>query len=210
MIRNVMSGILLTSMASMLGCASGIDGNRDTAAHGPGSATSGDYRSQVILGSDVEDLKVGPDLNTVKLYVPNDSGTGAMSAGVEKVKQRSMIPEHIHTRMEEIIYVVEGDGLAIVGGQKHKVSGGDMVRATPGTAHGFVNTGNTDLKLFVIYNKNDMMGFFRDYSFKDPEDVRKRFNQDFMKGLLTKYGDLFTVPRSVALPAVTKIDGMGK
>lgn len=198
--------LLALAVVPLCGCVT-VAGERGDSTTVTVDAKGNDYHAQVVLDTDLEGLKVGPDLNIVKLYVPNDSGKGAMSAGVEHLKQHSMIPEHIHKHMEELIYVIEGDGIAVVGGQKHKVAGGDLVLATPGTAHGFINTGNSDLKLFVVYNKNDMMGFFRDYSFENLEDVKKRFNQEFMSGLLRKYGEVFTVPRTVVPPTVTQSNG---
>lgn len=195
--------LLVLTVVPLYGCVSGAGGYGASAAV---NTRGDDYLARVVLETDLESLKVGPDLNIVKLYVPNDSGKGAMSASVEHLKKHSMVPEHIHKHMEELIYVVEGIGIAIVGGQKHKVTGGDLVLATPGTAHGFINTGNIDLKLFIVYNKNDMMGFFRDYSFENAKDAKKRFNQEFMNGLLRKYGEVFTVPRTIALPIVTQPD----
>lgn len=155
------------------------------------------YESRVLSEKDIEALKVGPDLNIVRLYVPNDSGEGKMSAGVENLKASSRIPQHIHKDMEEIIYIVSGSGKVVINDKETAIKAGDLVLATPGTAHGFLSTGDVDLKMFLVYSKNDMMDFFRDYSFKDKADVQKRLNRDFMVGLFKKHKDAFIVPKTV-------------
>lgn len=154
-------------------------------------------QSVIVKESDAERLLVGPDLNKVDIYIANDSGNGKMSAGLEYLKSNSRVPAHIHNYTEEIIYIVEGDGLALLNGKEQPVKGGDVILIAPGSAHGLTNIGNKELKFFVVYSDNGMMDFFRDYSFKDMNDVRERFSPEFMMNLFKKHGKAFSVPADV-------------
>jgi uncharacterized cupin superfamily protein len=155
-------------------------------------------KSRVIHPADTEKLKVGPDMNKVDLYVPNDNGKGVLAAGVEYLKVNSRVPAHIHKHTEELIYIIEGEGEAIVNDGTEKVKAGDLVHVIPGTAHGLTNTSkDTELKFFVVYSGNDMMKFFRDYAFVDLADMRERFNPKFMRNLMIKHNEAFAVPRNV-------------
>ena len=157
----------------------------------------GEYQSTVVKKEQSEKLLVGPDLNKVDIYIPNDHGKGEMSAGIEYLKVDSRVPAHIHTEMEEIIFIVKGEGLALVDGEETPVTAGDMILVTPSTAHGLTNTGETELEFFVVYSENDMMEFFRDYSFEDIYDVRERFSPQFMMELFRKHRKAFAVPDDV-------------
>jgi mannose-6-phosphate isomerase-like protein (cupin superfamily) len=46
---------------------------------------------------------------------------------------------------------VEGDGAAVLEGERSPVSAGHLVHVTAGTRHNFVNDGTADLKLYTVY-----------------------------------------------------------
>ena len=155
------------------------------------------YTSHVVKKEDADKIFVGPDLNKVDIYIPNDSGQGVMSAGIEYLNQKSRVPAHIHSKMEEIIFIVKGEGLALVDGKTQRVSPGDMLLITPNTGHGLTNVGEEELEFFVVYSDNDMVDFFRDYAFKDRKDVKERFSPDFMRNLFQKHHKSFAVTSDV-------------
>ena len=47
---------------------------------------------------------------------------------------------HIHPNAEEIMVITAGQGTAIIGGESHDVSPGDVVHVPPGVEHEFRNT----------------------------------------------------------------------
>ena len=65
---------------------------------------------------------------------------------------------------------------------------------TPGTVHGLENTGDEPLKYFIVYNTNEMMDFFHDYSFKNRRDVGDRFTLDFLVNIFTRHSYHFALP----------------
>ena len=52
---------------------------------------------------------------------------------------------------DQILYFVDGEGEAILAGQKSRVGPGYLVSVPAGTLHNFVNTGAVPLKLYTVY-----------------------------------------------------------
>lgn len=61
------------------------------------------------------------------------------------------IGEEIHEGLDQVLVFVEGDGAAVIEGQRRPVSAGHLVHVTAGTRHNFVNDGTADLKLYTVY-----------------------------------------------------------
>lgn len=55
-----------------------------------------------------------------------------------------------HRVAEEIYYVLEGSGIALLDGRRYELRRGDFLRLPPGTTHGFV-TGEEPLLLLDIH-----------------------------------------------------------
>jgi mannose-6-phosphate isomerase-like protein (cupin superfamily) len=60
------------------------------------------------------------------------------------------IGEEVHT-VDQILYLIDGEGEAIVAGQRHSVEKGDIVIVPAGVRHNVRNTEDEPLKLFTIY-----------------------------------------------------------
>ena len=61
------------------------------------------------------------------------------------------IGEEVHTDVDQVLVFVEGEGVAVLDGQRAAVSPGRLVHVTAGTRHNFVNEGSDDLKLYTVY-----------------------------------------------------------
>lgn len=57
---------------------------------------------------------------------------------------------HRHGEDEEIYLVLSGSGLMILDGVEHRVGAGSVIVNRPGGAHGLLNDGDADLRLFVV------------------------------------------------------------
>lgn len=53
--------------------------------------------------------------------------------------------EHLHTRTEQLDYIVSGSGVMTIGGQEHLVTAGDVILTGLGTRHGIRNAGASEL-----------------------------------------------------------------
>src|SRR5688500_8255244 len=65
---------------------------------------------------------------------------------------KAAFPYHTHTTNEEMIYVLEGQGLLRLGKEEIEARAGTIVACPPGTEfpHQLVNTGNHDLHYLVV------------------------------------------------------------
>jgi mannose-6-phosphate isomerase-like protein (cupin superfamily) len=58
--------------------------------------------------------------------------------------------DHVHSRIEEIFYVVEGAVQIRVGDQLLQAKTGDFVLVPPGVAHGFASAGGESAKMVLV------------------------------------------------------------
>jgi mannose-6-phosphate isomerase-like protein (cupin superfamily) len=61
------------------------------------------------------------------------------------------IGEEVHTDADQTLMFIEGEGEAILEGERTPVRPGDVVFVKAGTRHNFVNTGPGTLRLLTIY-----------------------------------------------------------
>jgi mannose-6-phosphate isomerase-like protein (cupin superfamily) len=61
------------------------------------------------------------------------------------------IGEEVHDDVDQTLVFVQGEGQAILDGEKSAVSVDRLVHVPAGTRHNFVNTGKIDLRLYTIY-----------------------------------------------------------
>lgn len=61
------------------------------------------------------------------------------------------IGEEVHQNTDQMIFIVDGEGEAILNGEERKMEEHDVVFVPAGVMHNFSNTGDEDLKLFTIY-----------------------------------------------------------
>jgi mannose-6-phosphate isomerase-like protein (cupin superfamily) len=56
-----------------------------------------------------------------------------------------------HPYVEQLVFVADGRGKAILDGAESQVGPGDVVVVTPGTRHDFVNPGAEPLRMYTVY-----------------------------------------------------------
>jgi mannose-6-phosphate isomerase-like protein (cupin superfamily) len=61
------------------------------------------------------------------------------------------IGEEVHDDVDQTLVFVQGEGQAILDGEKSAVAVDRLVHVPAGTRHNFVNTGKVDLRLYTIY-----------------------------------------------------------
>jgi mannose-6-phosphate isomerase-like protein (cupin superfamily) len=61
------------------------------------------------------------------------------------------IGEEVHPDVDQVLVFVEGEGVAVLEGQRSPVSSGRLVHVPAGAGHNFVNEGSVDLKLYTVY-----------------------------------------------------------
>ena len=61
------------------------------------------------------------------------------------------IGEEVHDDVDQVLVFVEGEGQAVLDGERSPVRADSLVFVPAGTRHNFVNSGSEDLKLFTVY-----------------------------------------------------------
>jgi mannose-6-phosphate isomerase-like protein (cupin superfamily) len=82
-----------------------------------------------------EVLATGPHSQVVVMSIPPGGDIG----------------EEVHDDVDQTLVFVQGEGQAILDGEKSAVSVDRLVHVPGGTRHNFVNTGKVDLRLYTIY-----------------------------------------------------------
>ncbi len=61
------------------------------------------------------------------------------------------IGEEVHPNTDQIIFIIDGEGEAIIDGEARRIGEHDVVFVPLGSKHNFQNVGDEDLKLFTVY-----------------------------------------------------------
>ena len=61
------------------------------------------------------------------------------------------IGEEVHEGVDQVLVFVDGEGAAILDGQRTVVGPNRLVLVPAGTRHNFINTGSSDLRLYTVY-----------------------------------------------------------
>jgi mannose-6-phosphate isomerase-like protein (cupin superfamily) len=61
------------------------------------------------------------------------------------------IGEEVHEGVDQVLVFVEGEGAAILDGERSAVGPSRLVLVPAGTRHNFINTGASDLRLYTVY-----------------------------------------------------------
>jgi quercetin dioxygenase-like cupin family protein len=91
---------------------------------------------------------------TIKILASRNSAIARdqFTAGVSIIGPGKIHEEHLHEGNQELILVIGGQGEAKISGQTFDIRFGSVIGLERGEPHGFVNTGETDLMLFWIYD----------------------------------------------------------
>lgn len=60
-------------------------------------------------------------------------------------------PNNRHARSDQWLYVISGEGRAILDGEEHELDAGDLLLIEAGEAHEIANTGERPLQTLNIY-----------------------------------------------------------
>lgn len=86
---------------------------------------------------------------TIKVS-PFSCESNSLAAGFQVIDPGGHIRAHGHARNEEILFVWEGTGCAVVDGREYAVEPGSMVYVGRMVRHSIVNKGTTQLKVLWI------------------------------------------------------------
>ncbi len=61
------------------------------------------------------------------------------------------IGEEVHAHVEQLLFILSGNGKVILDGQENPFAAGDVIVVTPGTRHNFINNGAEKVKIYTVY-----------------------------------------------------------
>ena len=85
---------------------------------------------------------------------------GRFSIGTQTVAPRSFIREHMHDRNEEIIFVIEGRGVARLEGVDHPIETGSCVYVATNEKHHFLNPHDEPMTFLWVFTPGGLDDFF--------------------------------------------------
>ena len=86
------------------------------------------------------------------VITPEKDGAQFCSRCVVRIQPGAKVtPAHLHPNGEELIYVVSGSGLALVGEEVQPITAGSAVLFPKGVPHMLKNNGDVEMKVECVY-----------------------------------------------------------
>ena len=95
-------------------------------------------------------------------------------------------PRHVHTREDELFYVLEGELVFELDGERHTVRAGDTVYLRRGVVHAYQNFTKSDARLLIATVPGMFSHFFVELSAVTPPGGLPPFDE--LDALSAKYG----------------------
>ena len=106
-----------------------------------------------VVAADVEGEYRTPPRVSKLLLAPKTVGTANVSMGMNVCEPGSMIPDHVHTEQEEVMFLVSGRAKLVVEGMGEWEIGPDTAIFAPlGKKHRLENIGDEPFKLVWAYS----------------------------------------------------------
>lgn len=84
-----------------------------------------------------------------------------LGLGTQTVAVGGYVREHAHDRNEEVIYVVNGKGRAVLDGENHPMAPGSAFLIGKNRRHVFINEGTQEMTFVWLIVPNSLEDFFR-------------------------------------------------
>lgn len=95
-------------------------------------------------------------------------------------------PRHVHTREDELFYVLEGELVFELDGERHTVRAGDTVYLRRGVVHTYQNFTTSDARLLIATTPGTFCNLFVELSAATPPGSLPAL--DLIDAIATKYG----------------------
>ena len=95
-------------------------------------------------------------------------------------------PRHVHTREDELFYILEGELVFELDGERHTVRAGDTVYLRRGVVHAYQNFTTSDARLLIATTPGVFSGFFVELSAVTPLGGLPPLDE--LDAISTKYG----------------------
>jgi quercetin dioxygenase-like cupin family protein len=129
--------------------------------------------------------------NPGKIVIMAGAATGSpqLAVGTQQVPVAAGIPVHRHLQMDEVFYVLEGNGTFMLNDARHPFEKGSSIFIPRNTWHGFANP-SQELLLLWIMTPAGLDGFFRE-TCNPPGVPPKQLTRDQVNEIARKYATEF-------------------
>jgi len=86
------------------------------------------------------------------IWIDKERGAHLISGGSVDIPSGSELPYHVHEKEEEMMFIYQGKGVAVIEGETFPLESETMVFVPPGLKHTFKNTGNEPLSFAFFYD----------------------------------------------------------
>ena len=117
-------------------------------------------------GRTAQPLNIVGEETLVKVSAQDSDGTLAFFHLV--APPMSGPPRHVHTREDELFYVLEGEIVFELDGERHTVRAGDRVYLRRGVVHAYQNFTKRDARLLIATTPGGFSDFFVELSAATP------------------------------------------
>lgn len=85
------------------------------------------------------------------IHEPSKTQFNRLSAGIVKFFPKNCQEKHFHLSEEQLLYVIQGEGIQVIDGKKVNIKGKSIVYCPPYSEHEIINTGKIDLVILITY-----------------------------------------------------------
>jgi mannose-6-phosphate isomerase-like protein (cupin superfamily) len=120
------------------------------------------------------------------INVAPSKGSDGLAIGTQQVPVGGGIPTHRHAEMDEVFYVAEGNGTAILNDVRLPFEKGATIFIPKGTWHA-IETGSKELLLLWAVAPPGLEAYFRERASR-PGEPEKQLNLQQLNDIARKYG----------------------
>lgn len=135
-------------------------------------------------GRTPEPLNIVGEETLVKVSAEDSDGTLAFFHLV--APPMSGPPRHVHTREDELFYILEGELVFELDGERHTAHAGDTVYLRRGVVHTYQNFTTTDARLLIATTPGSFCNLFVEMSAATPPGGLPSF--EVIDTIATRYG----------------------
>jgi len=141
-----------------------------------------------VLGPDEgEALSRGP--TTIRVKADPSRGSANMAVGTQLLPKGAGIPPHQHTGSDEVLYILEGSGSALLGEMRSPLQKGSAIFIPKGAWHGAQNPDGEMLVLWIVAPPG-LEAMFREASPKPGAQATPLTREQFLE-IARRHGTLF-------------------